>query len=218
MAACPGLFLTHYLISHSFKTIKAMKTKVLLLTAIFFVFQFNGKTQEKEKRFGFELSSGASVSLTKPGNTTLNPGFGFEGIFHYRFMPHTGVYGGWGWNRLGADNSFAGTDVCFEETGYVFGIQFKHPFGENKLSYYLRAGGLYNHIEIENTDGDITHDSGHGLGWQLAGGIDLDLGKNWSLTPGVKFNSLNRDVENEGVNVPLDLKYLQLRVGILKKF
>ena len=194
-----------------------MKTKVLLL-AIILGFQLSGKTQEKEKRLGFELSTGASVATKKLGESTLNPGVGFEGIFHYRFMPHTGVYGGWGWNRFGADESFEGTDVCFEETGYVFGLQFKHPIGESKTLYYLRAGGLYNHIEIENADGDITHDSGHGLGWQVAGGIDFDLGKNWSLTPGVKFNSLNRDVENEGVNVPLDLNYLQLRLGILKKF
>jgi opacity protein-like surface antigen len=195
-----------------------MKTKVLLVTVFVLGFLFNGNAQENEKRFGVELSSGASVATKKLGDATLNPGFGFEGIFHYSFLPHTGIYGGWGWNRFGADNSFVGNDVCFEETGYVFGLQFKHPIGESKTSYYLRAGGLYNHIETENADGDITHDSGHGLGWQLAGGVDFNLGKNWSLTPGIKFNSLNRNVENEGVDVPLDLNYLQLRIGILKKF
>ena len=195
-----------------------MKTKVLLVTAIILVFLFTGNAQENDKRFGFELSTGASVATKKLGGSTLNPGVGFEGIFHYRVLPHAGIYAGWGWNRFGADESFAGNDVCFEETGYVFGLQFKHLIGESKTSYYLRAGGLYNHIEIENANGDITHDSGHGLGWQAAGGLDFQLGKNWSLTPGVKFNSLNRDVDNEGVNVPLDLNYLQLRIGILKKF
>ena len=195
-----------------------MKTKVLVLTAIILFFQFSGNAQENDKRFGFELGTGASVAKKKLGGSTLNPGVGFEGIFHYRFMPHTGVYGGWGWNRFGADESFAGNDVCFEETGYVLGLQFKHPIGESKTSYYFRAGGLYNHIEIENADGDVTHDSGHGLGWQVAGGLDFQLGKNWSLTPGVKFNLLNRDVDNEGVNMPLDFNYLQLRIGILKKF
>ena len=194
-----------------------MKTKALLITALIITFFFSGNAQENEKRFGFEASTGASVATKKLGGATLNPGVGFEGIFHYRFLPHTGVYGGWGWNKFGADESFAGNDVSFEETGYVFGLQFKHPFGNSQHAYYLRAGGLYNHIEVEY-DGDVTHDSKHGLGWQLAGGIDFQLGKNWSLTPGVKFNSLNRDVENEGVNVPLDLNYLQLRVGILKKF
>ncbi len=194
-----------------------MKTKVLVLTAIIMFFQFCGNAQEKEKRFGFELSTGASVATKKLGGSTLNPGVGFEGIFHYRFMPHTGVYAGWGWNKFGADESVFGNNRDFEETGYVFGLQFKHPIAESSTSYYLRAGGLYNHIEIEN-GGDVTHDSGHGLGWQVAGGIDFNLGKNWSLTPGLKFNSLSRDVEKEGVNMPLDLNYLQLRVGLLKKF
>jgi hypothetical protein len=80
----------------------------------------------------------------------------------------------------------------------VFGLQYKHAIGSTPLSYYLRAGGLYNHIEIENADGDIIGDTEHGLGWQFAAGIDYSLGKNWSITPGLKFNSLARDVEMNG--------------------
>lgn len=197
-----------------------MKTKVLfasLLMATFFV-SSSIMAQENDKRFGLELSAGASWATSKPGNTKLNTGFGFEGLFHYRFMPHTGVYAGWGWNRFGADDSFAGSDVCFEETGYVFGLQFKHPISTWPIAYYLRAGGLYNHIEIENSDGDIIGDTGHGLGFQLAAGIDYSLGKNWSITPGLKFNSLSGDVEIEGVTTSLNHNYLSLRVGIIKRF
>ncbi len=193
-----------------------MKTKGLTF-AMLVLLSLSSYAQESEKRFGFELSSGASVATKKLGGSTVNPGLGFEAIFHYRILAHTGIFVGWGWNKFAVDESFVGNDRDFEETGYVFGVEFKHPIRESKTSYYLRAGGLYNHIEIEN-GGDVTHNSGHGLGWQLAGGLDFPLGKNWSLTPGVKFNSLNRDVENEGVNVPLDLNYLQLRIGILKKF
>jgi hypothetical protein len=194
-----------------------MKTKGLLFLAIFGLISIGSFAQENEKRFGFEISSGASVATKKLGGAKVNPGFGFEGIFHYRFMPHFGAYAGWGWNKFGADESFAGNNVNFEETGYVLGLQFKHLIGESKTSYYLRAGGLYNHIELEN-DGDVTHNSGHGLGWQAAGGFDFQLGKNWSLTPGIKFNAVNRSVENEGAKVPLELNYLQVRFGILKKF
>jgi opacity protein-like surface antigen len=194
-----------------------MKTKILFVAVFILIFILGSTAQNNEKRFGFEASTGASVATKKLGGSALNPGAGFEGIFHYRFLEHTGVYAGWGWNKFGADESFAGNDVSFEETGYVFGLQFKHPIGQSATSYYLRVGGLYNHIEVEY-DGDVTHDSKHGLGWQLAGGFDFQLGKNWSLTPGVKFNALNRDVENEGTNVPLDLNYLQVRFGILKKF
>ncbi|PKP48288.1 MAG: opacity protein [Bacteroidetes bacterium HGW-Bacteroidetes-1] len=195
-----------------------MKTKGLFTLAVLALLSLNSIAQENEKRFGFELSTGASWATSKPGDAKLNTGFGFEGIFHYRFMPHTGVYAGWGWNRFGADNSFVGTDVCFEETGYVFGLQYEHPIEAMPLSYYFRAGGLYNHIEIENADGDIIGDTGHGLGFQLAAGIDYALGKNWSITPELKFNYLSGDVEMEGVSTTLNHNYISLRVGFVKRF
>jgi hypothetical protein len=203
-----------------------MKTKALFVLAVLTTIMFKGIAQENVngntlpvgKRFGFEFSGGASMATSTPGDTKLNPGFGFEGIFHYRIMPHTGVYGGWGWNRFGADNSFAGSDVCFEETGYVLGLQFKHPIGTLPLFYYLRAGGLFNHIEIENTDGEIIGNTGHGLGFQLAAGIDYSIGKNWSFTPGIKFNYLKKDVEMNETTKSLNHNYLSLRVGFLKRF
>jgi len=195
-----------------------MKTKVFLTLAFFALITFNGIAQENGKRFGFELSGGASFATSKPGEAEMKTGFGFEGIFHYRFMPYTGVYAGWGWNRFSSDNSFAGLNADFEETGYVFGLQFKHPIGRSPLSYYLRAAGLYNHIEIENEAGDIIYDSGHGMGWQVACGLDVNLGKNWSLTPGIKFNSLSRDIDFEGADEQMEFNYLSARIGILKRF
>jgi len=194
-----------------------MKTKVLLAIAIL-ALALSSFAQETEKRFGFELSGGASFATSELGGANLQVGFGAEAILHYRFMPHTGIYAGWGYNALSAENSFAGANIDFEETGYVFGLQFKHPVGMSPVSYYVRAGGLYNHIEIENEAGEITGDTGHGLGWQAAVGVDVPLGRNWSLTPGMKFNSLSREVTIENVTTQLDLNYLQLRVGILKKF
>lgn len=113
-----------------------MKTKALLSIVLVILLSATTLAQESEKRFGFEFGGGLSVATNKLSESTLSPGFGFEGIFHYRFLPHTGVYAGWGWNRFGADESFAGNDVCFEETGYVFGVQFKHPFGNSRVQYY----------------------------------------------------------------------------------
>ena len=196
-----------------------MKTKAIILSSFLFLLTvIQVKAQEKTKRFGFEFSTGASFATSEPNNVRLNPGFGFEGIFHVRVMEHAGIYGGWGWNRFGSDESFAGDDACFEETGYVFGLQFKHPVGTMPLSYYLRAGGLYNHIEVENSEGNIIYDSGHGMGLQLAGGLDFQLGSNWSFTPGLKFNLLPSEIDMEGVTKELDINYLSVRVGILKRF
>jgi hypothetical protein len=194
-----------------------MKTKVLTLEMALFL-TISMIAQENDKRFGFEFSSGLSLATGKLAGASLKPGLGFEGLLHYRFMPHLGLYGGWGWNRFAARNSFAGPEVCFEETGYVFGLNFKHPITNSKLDYYLRAGALINHIETENSDGDIVNDSKHGLGLQLAGGLNIKLGSNWSLAPGLKFNTLSRDTEFEGTSRHLNYQYISARVGIAKSF
>jgi len=193
-----------------------MKTKGLI--AILVLLSVSSFAQQKEKRLGFELSGGASFATKDLYDAELKTGLGFEGILHYRFMPYTGIYAGWGWNKFSANESFAGKNMDFEETGYMLGLQFKHPFGTSPVSYYLRAGGLYNHIEIENKEGDITEDTGHGFGWQVAGGVDIPFGRNWSITPGVKFNSLTKYLDIEGTSTQLDMDYISVRVGVLKNF
>ncbi|MFO7789076.1 MAG: outer membrane beta-barrel protein [Bacteroidales bacterium] len=196
-----------------------MKTNVFVLLGLLMMVSSATFSQNTDKRFAFELNGGAAFPLTELNNTNLNTGIGFEGIFHYRFMAHTGVFAGWGWNRFAADQSFAGDDVCFEETGYIFGLQFMHPIADSRFSYYFRAGGLYNHIETENADGEIINDSKHGLGYQLGGGINYNLSNNWSLNMGVKYNSLNRESTFEGVTKSLDYKYISaVRAGIVKHF
>lgn len=194
-----------------------MKTRKILIGLLFTVLSLGIYAQE-QSRWGFELSGGPTVAVGKVADASTKLGGGFEGIFHYRFMPHAGLYGGWGWNSVSAQNSFLGNNVSFEETGYVFGLQFKHPIANSQLSYFIRLGGLYNHIETENATGSIIHDTKHGLGFQSSMGLDIALGGKWSLTPSVKFNSLSRSIQPiEGIN-EMHLNYLSLRIGILKRF
>jgi len=195
-----------------------MKTKVLFTIMTLAGMTVSGLTQERAHRFGFEFNAGASMAVSEPAGTSLKPGMGFEGVFHFRILDHTGIYAGWGWNRMAADNSFAGDNARFEETGYVFGIQHTQPLANSPLGLFLRAGGLYNHIEVESAEGAITHDTGHGLGFQVACGLRVDLGSNWSLQPGVRFNYLSSELDIEGVTASLDHHYLALRVGIVKMF
>jgi opacity protein-like surface antigen len=194
-----------------------MKARVLLLLVV--LVSLNCFAQEKESRFGFELDGGASLALKKLDDAKMKIGLGFEGTFHYRLYKHMGMYAGWGWNHFSSKKSFAGDNCDFEETGYVLGLQFKHPIGNSPVSYYVKAGGLWSHIEIENGDGNIIKDTKHGLGYQLAGGVNIPVGKKWSINTGLKFNSLKRsDIEFADHNRTLDLKYLSLRVGIMKMF
>jgi len=113
---------------------------------------------------------------------------------------------------------FVQADADIEETGYLFGLQFAQPIGESIFGYYVRAGGIYNHLEVENEDGDIVEDSGHGLGWQAGAGLDIYLGSNWMIRPGVKFQSLTRELGPEKIKNEVDLNYISTTVGVVKKF
>ncbi len=194
-----------------------MNTKVVILV-MFALLSFGAKAQNSDKKFSVEINAGMAIPVKEIDNTKLNPGAGFEGVLHYRFMPHMGIYAGWGWNKLSTGNLFGQNDICLEETGYVFGLQFMHPIADYSFSYYVRAAGLYNHIEVENGDGDIIHDTGHGFGYQVAGGLNFNLGNSWSLNPGVKFNALNRKTDIEEVSVNMNYQYIAVRVGVVKSF
>ncbi len=195
-----------------------MKTKVFTIVGMVMLLTSSIFAQNSEKKFGVELNGGVSIATKELNNTNLNVGGGFELLLHYRFMPHLGAYAGWGWNKFSAEKSFAGNDIHFEETGYIFGLQFMHPIGNTPFSYYVRGGGLYNHIETENSKNDIINDTGHGFGFQLGGGINYYLGNNWNLKGGVKFNSLSRDTDFKGVSKTLDYQYISLRVGVVRQF
>lgn len=189
-----------------------MNARTYTLTLLLSIITFSLSAQEP--KFSFEFNTGASYATRTLGGSDLNIGGGFEGIFQYKIMPHIDVLAGWGWNKFSADNSFAGSDIDFEETGYIFGLQFQHPLMTGDIDYFIRANGLYNHLELENTDGDIIEDTGHGLGWQLAGGLALPITEKFTLTPGIKFNALTRDLETATYSKTLTEHYFSLRVGI----
>jgi len=195
-----------------------MKTKVFLSIALVALLSLTTLAQETEPRFGVELNGDVAFVSSDLAGASLNTGVGFEAILQYRFMPFTSVYGGWGYSHFNADESFAGSDVDFEQTGYILGLQFKHPIGNSPVSYFARAGMLYCHIETENNNGDIISDTGHGIGWQAAAGIEVALGKNWSLAPGLKYNWLSGETDFENASYQLDHRTVSARIGIIKRF
>jgi hypothetical protein len=167
-------------------------------------------------RFSVELDADAAFATQDLGAADLGAGFGFEATVAYRFLPHLSAYAGWGWHHFTADGFLPGIDVDAEETGYTFGLEFAHPLGRSPLGYFVQAGGLYDHIELES--GDDAMDTGHGLGWQLGAGLVAPLGSKWRLTPGVHYRSLSRDLEIGDVSTDLDLTYLTVRVGLARTF
>lgn len=192
--------------------------KNLLLTIVALTLLSILNQSQAQDKWSLELRPGVNYATQDIADANLELGFGTELTIAYRFMPHLAAYAGWSYNNFAVDQSFAGTDASFEETGYTFGLQFIHPIGESGLSYLVRAGGTYNHIEIENNDGDIIIDSGHGLGWQAEAGLVIPLSERFSLLPSVRYRSLNRDIKIENVSTSVDLNYLSVGVGLSWSF
>jgi hypothetical protein len=204
--------------THYYKKGALMKQIQIWIGLISLVLLLTTTTVEAQDRWNLAIRGGAAFPTQDLNDTDLDTGFGFEGTVTYRFMPHLAAYAGWGWNQFSADQSFAGTDVDFEETGYTFGLQFMHPFGTSKLSYVLQAGGLFNHLEVENNDGEIIADSEHQLGWQLGAGLAIPLGSRWHLLPSVRYQSLPGDLEGTDINTSVDLDYLSVGIDVSWSF
>lgn len=175
-------------------------------------------TTEAQERWSIALGSGVNFPTQDLTDANLSTGYGFEGTLAYSFLPHLSVYGGWGWNKFSADKSFAGSDIDFEETGYTFGLKFNHPLVSSKLDYSLGVGGTYNHIEIEDSNGENTADSGHGFGLQADAGISIPLSNRLFLAPGVRYRYLPQDVNIEGRKFDTDLQYISLVAAVIWSF
>jgi opacity protein-like surface antigen len=170
----------------------------------------------QQSPWSLEFRGGASVPTSELEGADLGTGIGFEGNVGYRFFEHMSVYAGWDWTFFNLDESFAGSDMDFEETGYVFGLRWEHPFqGEagQGLAGWIRAGGSYKHIEVEDDEGEMVDDSGHGLGWEVGAGLSIPLGGSWRLTPGVRYKSLSRDLSVESATADWDVSDFSFEVG-----
>ncbi len=171
-----------------------------------------------QKSWGIEFRPGLNFATKKLGDANLKTGYGFEGAISYYLVPTLSAYAGWSWNKFAANESFAGTKNDFEETGYTFGLRFTNPFENTNLSYLIEGGGIYNHMEIENTNGDIIADSKHGLGWQAGVGIVVPVGESFRLVPTVRYRALSRNITLGNIRTPVDLNYVSAGLGLAWKF
>lgn len=193
-----------------------MKRLQLMILGLILVFVAQASAQElnTQGHWSAEFRSGAAFATQDLGETELGTGFGFEGTVGYRFMPHMGAYAGWGWHHFPGDDTFASADVDFEETGYVFGFKFNHPLGHTGFNYVVQLGGILNHIEVENDDGDVIADSDHGLGWEVGGGLAFPIGEQIQLMPMVRYRSLSQDLDTAAGDQSVDLTYLSFNMGL----
>lgn len=195
--------------------LKKKKLLVLIMSCLFMLYAMESQAQ---KEWGITIKSGINIPTEKFGGAELQNGLGAEGVLSYEFTNFLSAYGGWSWNQFSAKESFAGKDPDFEETGYAFGIQFNYPTTTSNVTYIVGIGGLYNHIEIEDVNGNIIADTGHSLGAQVETGILIILGKHLQLTPYGRYRTLSDEFEMDTQIVPVDLNYLSAGLGLTWTF
>ena len=173
-----------------------------------------------QRQFSVELRPELGVPVSDLSDASLDAGFGFEIVAAYRIMPHVSVYGGWDWHRFSTDDFAGVVDADVEETGYAFGLRFQHPLGGSEtVAYRVHLGGMYNHIDVEDSDGELSQDTGHGLGWEAGVGAAFRLGDNWEVSPGLRLRSLERDFDAGSFGpVTATLQYVGIGVGFARWF
>lgn len=166
--------------------------------------------------WSLELRGGAALPTADLGESELDTGYGFELTGAYRFMPHLEAYAGWDWMHFATSGDAPNQDV--EETGYALGLRFLHPIGQGRFSWFARAGATINHLEVEDSGGEIVADSKHGLGWECGLGAGIAFDPAWLITPGVRYRSTTRDLDSSGESTSVSLRYLAVEVGVTRRF
>lgn len=174
------------------------------------------EAERPDHRWSLELLGGLDLPTGDLGLLPLNSGPGLEFSAAYRFHEHLWVYAGWGWHRFTTDEAEA--DIDLEQSGYAFGGRFEHPFRDDGVAAFrIFAAGTWEHVELEDAEGQVRADSGHGLGFDVGAGVALPIGSDWRLLPGVRFRSLPVELSPEGGS-KADLTYLAVEVGVAYRF
>lgn len=190
-----------------------MKRRILFATLLL-LFAFQVSAQDK---WSVEIRPQVNFPTQQPDVFDFQTGYGFDAMLSYNFTPQLGVYAGWGWNNFGIDDTAEIGDWEVDETGYSFGLRFTNPVSNN-LSYFVGAGGTYKHLEGEDDAGDLSWDSGHELGWEVQGGFVLEFGFGINFRPQVFYRSLSVSADLGPVEEDIDLNYLGIGIGFVKKF
>lgn len=171
-----------------------------------------------QPRFAAEVRGGVNVAVDEFADVDLDTGAGLEIGLGVRVAPDLFVYGAWDWQNRAAKTPLFGTTVDLEDTGYAFGLRYVAPLS-TRAKPWVRAGGLFNHVEIEDEDsGDLVADSEHTFGFEVGGGLDVTLNDRWSLTPGVRYRRFEPKVRFGGAESSRTLSYVTVDVGLALKF
>jgi hypothetical protein len=169
--------------------------------------------QSQPSRWSLELSGDAAFPTRAVAGADLQTGGGVGFNVRYRFQPHLAAYAGWEWHMQQTDELTAGQTLDLNDNGYTLGLRFEHPLFAS-TAWWVRAGALYNHIEVEDQSGNNIDDTGHGLGWEGGVGLTFPLNRRFGLMPSLRYRSLSRDIAVGGITSSTTLSYVAAGLGL----
>ena len=141
-----------------------------------------------QKKWNVEIRPAVNFPCKVEGGLPKHVGFGLEGKTFFNISKVMGTYFGWGWNLYPANNR---SDFSYEETGFTYGLQYMHPTHLSNPGYFIAAGGVYNHIEVESADNHTNVISRRRSGWQIESGITVSIFGKFLLRPGVRYRNIH---------------------------
>lgn len=163
-------------------------------------------------KYSIELRGGAAFPTEKLDEMTLNTGPALGLAASMKVTPMLKVYAGWDWRYFSLENVFAFADHNLEQTGYKFGAQIDREIAPS-LKTWVSAGGVYDHVELENPAGDIIADSGHELGWEVGIGVALPV-SNFIISQGIRYRTLSVDLPSGTTPMSGNLSYIAAELGV----
>jgi len=168
---------------------------------------------QAQGHFATELRAGGAIPTNDLGNATFRVGAGFDALLNYELQSYARVYADWGWHRFPMDEPLSGGHFATKQTGYAFGVQLQRPLAR-KLGSWVRAGALYQHLELENAKGSIVSSSNHDFGWEIGAGVRMATASRLAITPGVHYRTFATDLDLGAGPELVDLSCLALEVGL----
>ena len=161
---------------------------------------------------------GAFPTVDMVGDLGTGNGIVIEGNLAYDFLPFLGAFVGWDWVGFSPENSFAGTDIDFEGTGYLAGLRYQRGVTE-AIEVWLRAAVRYDHLELEDEAGDIVAGTDRDVGLDVGLGLAVDINDAWALTPGVRYRAVTHDVQTSPSRTDeAEFRHVILDVGVAYRF
>ncbi|HEY0672638.1 MAG TPA: outer membrane beta-barrel protein [Longimicrobiales bacterium] len=188
-----------------------MGRKLLLAVSLLVL---STSTAWAQGRFAIDLSAAAAFPTEDLGDEPLKTGVGVGFTANMRVLQHLHIYGGWDYFRFTPKESVIDQDI--NDTGYALGAKFQHPVYRS-IDSWLRLGGIYNHIEVEDDAGDLIVDSGHELGWEAGAGLSIPLSDRFALLPGARYRTYSATLSEGATEVPVDMSYVaaELRLSFI---